>query len=113
MLEFPAVRKRKGDNHGKRLLDGLIIVGGETRIAKAKDVEIEGQDIIVVQTKRGRLHSRLGMNLLGQAFFSRELMKRFNPRSIRSVAICTGSDDILGPIAEKFGIEVIVYDPRP
>ena len=111
VLEFPAVRKRKGHNHGKRLLDGLIIVGSETKIAKASEVDIEGKDIIVVQTKRGSLQTRLGMYLLGQAFFSKELMKPFKPRSIRSVAICTAADDILEPLAAQFGVEVVVYEP--
>ncbi len=110
-MEFPAVRKRKGDNHGKRLLDGVIIVGGEKTIAKAREVEIEGKDIIVVQTKRGKLSTRLGMYLLGQAFFSKELMKPFKPRSIRCVAICTKGDDILEPLAAKLGVEVVVYEP--
>ena len=106
VLEFPAVRKRKGDNHGKRLLDGVIVLGGEKKMAKSVEVDIEGKDIIVIQTKA----NRLGMYLLGQAVFSRQLMKPFKPRSIRSVAICTKGDDVLEPLASEFGIEVVVYE---
>ncbi len=104
VLEFIAVWTTR--THGKRLLDGVIILGGEKQIAKASEVEIEGKDIIVVQTKG----TRLGMYLLGQAVFSRQLMKPFKPRSIRSVAICTKGDDILEPLASEFGVEVVVYE---
>jgi hypothetical protein len=54
---------------------------------------------------------RLGISLLGQAFFSRELIKdRCAPRSIRTVALCAIDDAILRPIAERFGVEVIIDD---
>ena len=104
VLEFPAVRKNRG--HAQRLLDGVIILGGETKIATTDEVDIEGKDIIVVQTKA----NRLGMYLLGQAVFSRELMKPMKPRSIRSVAICTEGDDVLEPLASDYDVEVVVYD---
>ena len=81
---------------GKRVIDGIIIRGGETRIARAGEVSLEGKDIIIVQTKAGRL----GMYLMGQAFFSAELMKRFNPASILSVALCLKDDSVLRPIFE-------------
>jgi hypothetical protein len=38
---------------------------------------------VIVQTKA----NRLGMYLLGQAFFSAQLMRRFHPRSVESVAL--------------------------
>lgn len=101
--EFLAVKS--GPNQGKRLLDGLIMLDGPHIIAKARNIEITGKDIVVVQTKTGRL----GMYLLGQALFSRHLMEPFQPRSIRTVAICTKGDIILEPLAEKYGIEVVVY----
>ena len=103
-MEFPAVRSTH--SHGKRLLDGVIVLGGKKKLVKASEVEIEGKDIIVVQTKA----NRLGMYLLGQAVFSRQLMKPFKPRSIRSVAICTKNDDVLGPLASEYGVEVVVYE---
>ena len=50
------------------------------------------------------------MYLLGQAVFSRQLMKPFRPRSIRTVAICIKGDDVLEPLASEFGVEVVVYN---
>ena len=101
--EFLAVKS--GPNQGKRLLDGVIILDAPHIIAQSREVEITGKDIVVVQTKTGRL----GMYLLGQALFSRHLMEPFQPRSIRTVAICTKGDASLEPLAEKYGIEVVVY----
>ena len=101
--EFPAVLKSK--NNSRRMMDGVIILNEEHRIAKSNEVDLEGKDIIVVQTKA----NRLGMYLMGQAFFSKELMKKFNPRSIRTVAICGRDDSVMRNLAEDFGIEIVVY----
>lgn len=92
--EFLAVAA--SPTNGQRLIDGVIIPNGEKRIAKAAEVEIKDRDIIVVQTKIGRL----GMYLMGQAFFSAHLMLRFQPRTILSVALCHENDSVLGPIFE-------------
>ena len=49
--EFRAVRR--GKDHGSRLLDGVIVLDGQNRRLENKDYdsnEIEGKDIIVVQT---------------------------------------------------------------
>ena len=94
---------------GRRLLDAIIIVGGEDRIApRGEQINLQGKDVIVVQTKA----HRLGMYLMGQAFFSRVLIEdRFEPRSVRTVALCAADDAELRPIAERFGIEVVVDDP--
>ena len=102
--EFPAVTK--GDSNSRRLLDGVVILGGENRIAKASEVDIEGKDIVVIQTKV----NRLGMYLMGQAFFSRELMKTFKPKSIKTVAICGKDDTVMRDLCKEFDIEVVVYD---
>ena len=102
--EFPAVKRT--DSNSKRLMDGVIILHEETRIAKASEVDLEGKDIIVVQTKV----NRLGMYLMGQALFSKELMKNFKPRSIRTVAICGKDDSVMRDLSEQFGIEVVVYN---
>jgi len=102
--EFPAVSRTK--ENAQRLLDGVVILGEKTEILKAHEVEIQGKDIVVIQTKA----NRLGMNLLGQAVFSAELMKAHKPKSIKSVAICAVGDSILEPLAHKFGIEVVIYE---
>ena len=104
--EFPAVTR--GDSNSKRLLDGVVILGGENRIAKASEVDIEGKDIVVIQTKV----NRLGMYLMGQAFFSRELMKTFKPKSIKTVAICGKDDTVMRDLCKEFDIEVVVYDVK-
>ena len=104
--EFPAVRRSA--NTGQRLIDGIIIQGGENRIANPNDVDLADQDIIVVQTKVGRL----GMYLMGQAFFSAELMRRFNPRKILSVALCHENDAVLGPIFDSYPNMKVVLCPK-
>ena len=91
--EFPAVIK--GDNHSQRLIDGIILLGEQTKIESWKNIEIKNKDIVVIQTKA----SRLGMNVMGQAFFSIELMKKYHPKSIKSVIVCNKDDEVLRPIA--------------
>ncbi len=63
--EFPAVLK--GKNNSQRLMDGVIILNTETKLVSWKDISLKNQDIIVIQTKA----HRLGMYLMGQAFFSK------------------------------------------
>ena len=94
-----------GKGNSQRLMDGVIILGTETKIISWKDISLKNQDIIVIQTKA----HRLGMYLMGQAFFSKELMKKFEPKSIRSVIVCTKDDSVMRSLAEQFGLEVKVY----
>ena len=101
--EFVAVLR--SDSNARRLIDGVIILNGNKRIAKTGEVDLTNKDIVVVQTKA----SRLGMNLLGQAVFLAQLMKMFHPKSIKSVAICTKGDSVLELLAAEYGVEVIVY----
>ena len=89
----------------KRLLDGLILPNGPTKRVSSREVEIAGQEVIVVQTKA----NRLGMYLLGQALFSAELIKRHKPKSVRTIAICTEGDSALEPLARDYGVEIVVY----
>jgi hypothetical protein len=98
--EFPAVRGSR--TASPRRLDGVIVLGGEHRRVAPHELQISGRDIVVVQAKA----SLLGMYLMGQALFSRELMKPFNPASIRTVALCAKDDSVLRPLAEEYGIEV-------
>ena len=74
---------RGSRSSGIRLLDGVIVKNGPFVIARQSDVVLKDQDIIVVQAKA----SRLGMYLMGQAFFSAQLMRAFEPRSVESVAL--------------------------
>lgn len=102
--EFPVVRRTS--TCAQRLLDGLIVLDGNKRIAKADEISIEGMDVIVLQTKA----NRLGMYLMGQAFFSRELVKALNPKSIRTVAICAQDDSEMHALCDEFQIEVVVFE---
>jgi hypothetical protein len=103
--EFPMVRKTK--NASLRRLDALIIPSGERRETHESDIPLKGKDVVLVQAK----NKRLGMTLMGQAVFSVELMKRFKPASIRCIALCTGKDEILGPLLEPFReVEVVVIE---
>jgi hypothetical protein len=101
--EFVIVNK----GHSPRYIDGIIIKNGENKIKKKSDVQIEGQDIIIVQVKA----QRLGMPLMGQTLFSMELMKRFNPKTIEAVALCKMDDEILSSLLKKYpGMKVVVDD---
>lgn len=99
----------RSNSCGTRLLDAVIFKGGDLRIARQSEVSVEGRDVIVVQTKA----SRLGMYLMGQAFFSAQLMQRFTPRSVESVALVAQDDDVPRPPFEQYpGMHVVVCPPE-
>ena len=113
-FEFRMTNRNKQENHEARTLDGLILPDGERQIAKISPAEIRGRDIVIVQAKIGRL----GMHLMGQAVFSRHLMERFEPKSIRSIALCEKTDSILAPFLKDHGVEVVTVEegflkPKP
>src|SRR5690349_19684039 len=95
-----------GPNRGTRRLDGLVLIGGPNRVAGRGEVppELAERDVVVIQTKA----NRLGMNVLGQALFSAELVRSARPRLIRTIALCTADDEVLRPLAVRHGIEVVV-----
>ena len=97
-------------NSSVRRVDGLILPDGPHGISDTRDVDVEGQDVILVQTKTGRL----GMYLMGQAVFSQKLMYlNYQPSRVRSVALCERDDDVLRPMLEAFDdIEVVIAPPR-
>lgn len=104
--EFPMVRASA--TCGPRYADAVILPRGEERRITGSDraaILLEGEDVIVVQAKA----SRLGMYLMGQTLFSAELIRRFNPASVRSVALCTEDDSVLRPLfAPSPHVEVVV-----
>lgn len=100
--EFLAVKGNK--EIGKRIIDGVIVLNEEKGIHSSNFYDIEGKDIIVIQTK----YNRIGMYLLGQAFFSKFLLEKYKPKSIRSIAICGKYDTIIGELAKKHDVEVVV-----
>lgn len=95
--EFPAVRR--GKTNGDRRIDALIIKTEEKRRPEPyTKVSLKGKDVIVVQCKT----NRLGMYLMGQAYFSMHLVERHEPASIQSVALCRKYDSVLRPIFESY-----------
>ena len=106
--EFVAVRRTA--SQGQRLIDAVIVLGEKKRrLPRGAEFDLAGRDVIAVQSK----NRRLGMTVAGLALFSKELLKRFEPRSIRSVAVCTSDDAVLRPLLERHkGCEVWVYPVR-
>jgi hypothetical protein len=52
------------------------------------------------------------MNLMGQAFFSREIMRRYNPRSLETVAIRAQGDAEMEALCREFDIKVEIIRLR-
>ena len=103
--EFLVVPKAPGV--GRRLIDGLIVLGEEKRCLPlgGRTIDIKGKDIVAVQTK----NMRLGMYLMGQTLFTAKLLESFGPRSVESVALCAVDDEVMRPLLEAYaGCKVVV-----
>jgi len=102
LLEYPIIWQRPGV--GWRRVDAIIIQDRRPQVPTEDGrISLDGHDVIVVQTKA----HRLAMPVLGQALFSRDLVIReFKPTSVRTVALCTGDDTALNPIAKRYRIDV-------
>ena len=99
----------RSPSHGPRWIDAIILPRGPREKRPSSGVSLAGQEVIVVQAKAGRL----GMDLMGQALFSMELIKeKLNPSSVRSVALCGKDDSVLRPLLERHGVEVVVIDMK-
>lgn len=102
--EFPLVRRSAAFGH--RLADAIILPRQPTRIAKARDVSLTGEDVIVVQAQA----ARLGLSLMGQTHSSGQLVKRRRPTSVRAVALCREDDSLLRPLLERHqGMTVVIF----
>lgn len=104
--EFVAVKGTK--EQGRRLMDGIIVLGEKKAIHPENYFNIEGRDLIIIQTKA----TRIGMSLLGQAFLSKFLIEKHKPRSIKSVAICGKNDAVMKILAREHGVEIVVIDEK-
>ena len=104
IAEFPAVLR--GTDKARRLLDAVILPDEPFERRYASEVDLQGKEVIVVQTKA----RRLGMPVMGQALFSARLIEAFGPASIRSVVICTKGDSVLEPLLAEYGLELVVYE---
>jgi hypothetical protein len=95
--EYPLVKPTK--RQGARRADAVILPDEKTRRAKIADYpSLQGRSVVVVQTKA----SRLGMYLMGQVVFSLELCRRLGASKVKSVALCTASDDVLAPLLKAY-----------
>ena len=107
--EFPAVKR--GKDCERRSLDAIILPKKPKRTQY--EPTLQDQHVIVVQAKA----NRLGMPLMGQTLFSGMLVKNFNPRSLRSVALCKEDNPelrcLLKSTAKKLGIDDIKVEVVP
>jgi len=104
--EFPATKKTPKSEI--RRIDALILPNGPHKIVHWRDVNLEGQDVLVIQCKA----HRLGMHLMGQTVFSLELIRAFKPKSVHAVALCRKTDSALEPLLDDYpDVEVVVISP--
>ncbi len=97
---------KKTTDSAQLLIDGVIVMGTDTRIHSSSNVNLKGKAVVVIQTKV----NRLGMSLLGQALFSKQLIEKHDPKSIKTVAICAKGDAVMEALAKDHGIEVVIID---
>lgn len=67
--------------------------------SSGRAVNLSGKQVILVEAKT----QTLGRNLAGQTLFAIDLIERHHkPASIRSVALCTNTDDALADALKKY-----------
>ena len=106
--EFRAVKESKNPSQENRYMDAVIVLNEPKKIHNENTYELTDKDVIVVQTKRGRI----GMYLLGQAYFSKILIQMHNPRSVKSIAICGKNDAVMAELAAEHDVEILVIPDR-
>ena len=106
--EYPLVKPTK--SQGARRADAVILPDEQTRRAKYTDYPtLQGRSVVVVQTKA----SRLGMYLMGQVVFSLELCRKLGASKVKSVALCTASDDVLEPLLKAYAeVELWIWNGK-
>jgi hypothetical protein len=103
--EYVAVERAKDDTSAPRFMDGLVILGGPFTVSGDVRMDITDKDVVVIQSK----NKRLGMYLMGQALFSRELLLKKGAKSVRSVAVCRKNDKVMRELLLAHpGIEVVI-----
>jgi hypothetical protein len=107
--EYLAVEGSEDDSNSPRFLDGLVILYSPFEISADVRRDITGKDVVVIQSK----NKRLGMYLMGQALFSRDLILAKGAKSVRSVAVCRKDDKVMRPLLLAHpGIEVVLCPPE-
>lgn len=107
--EYVAVEEAADGSNAPRYMDGLVILDGPFEISNDVRRDIADKDVVVIQSK----NKRLGMYLMGQTLFSRDLILAKGAKSVRSVAVCRKDDRVMRPLllAHK-NIEVHLCPPE-
>ena len=101
--EYVAIERTGDGSNGSRFMDGLVIMDGPFEISDDVMRDITDKDVVVIQSK----NKRLGMYLMGQTLFSRDLIFKKKPKSVRSIAVCRKDDKIMRELLVAHpGIEV-------
>lgn len=103
--EYIAIERTKDGSNASRYLDGLVILDDPFKTSDDVRMDIKGKNVVVIQSK----NKQLGMYLMGQALFSRELILMKKPKSVRSVAVCRKDDKVMHELlAAHQGVDVCV-----
>jgi len=92
--EYVAVEEAADGSNAPRYMDGLVILDGPFEISNDVRRDIADKDVVVIQSK----NKRLGMYLMGQTLFSRDLILAKGAKSVRSVAVCRKDDKVMRPL---------------
>ena len=92
--EYVAVEEAADGSNAPRYMDGLVILDGPFEISNDVRRDIAEKDVVVIQSK----NKRLGMYLMGQTLFSRDLILAKGAKSVRSVAVCRKDDKVMRPL---------------
>ena len=92
--EYVAVEEAADGSNAPRYMDGLVILDGPFEISNDVLRDIAEKDVVVIQSK----NKRLGMYLMGQTLFSRDLILAKGAKSVRSVAVCRKDDKVMRPL---------------
>jgi hypothetical protein len=92
--EYVAVEEAADGSNAPRYMDGLVILDGPFEISNDVRRDIAEKDVVVIQSKS----KRLGMYLMGQTLFSRDLILAKGAKSVRSVAVCRKDDKVMRPL---------------
>ena len=107
--EFRAVEKQPGVR-SRRDLDGVVVVGDPPEIRTRGGRCLDGQDIVIIQTKAAPLNP----HVFGQALLSQDLIQmRWSPSSVRSVLLCSADNPDLRAVTNEFpGMEIHIRRGR-
>jgi hypothetical protein len=105
--EYVAVERTKDRSVAPRLMDGLVILNCPFEVSDDVRMDITDKDVLVIQSK----NKRLGMYLMGQALFSRQLILAKGAKSVRSVAVCRKDDKVMRELLEAYPDIEVAFCP--